>query len=120
MANSTDFLQYVKDQLSEWDEINLKRMFGVVGLYREGLMFGIVSSDSVYLKVDQTNKNKFVKSESKPLRLFKSDSEVASFYELPVDVIENADLFLEWAKESYTIQLNKSNKKSKRIQNKIT
>lgn len=34
-------------------------------------------------------------------------SEVPSYYELPVDVLENAEAFIEWAQESYAIQVNK-------------
>lgn len=42
MPVSKDFLDYVLDQLSEWGEVNVKRMFGGAGLYSDGLMFGLV------------------------------------------------------------------------------
>lgn len=78
-------------------------MFGVIGLYFDGLMFGMVSNDAVFLKVDESNKNKFLEADSAPLKLFKKNAEVPSFYELPVEVLENAELFVEWAKESFAI-----------------
>ena len=108
MAFSNDFFEFVQDQLSGWGTIGKKRMFGVLGLYREGLMFGIISKDIVYLKVDDSNKNKFIDAGSGPLKVFKNNSEVRSYYELPVDILDNAEAFIEWAKESYAIQVKRT------------
>ncbi len=107
MSYSNDFFDYVQDQLSAWCTIDNKRMFGVLGLYREGLMFGIIANDTVYLKVDDSNKQKFLDAGSTTLKVFKNKSEVPSYYELPVEVLENADEFIQWAKESYSIQVKK-------------
>ena len=107
MASSNDFFEYVQDQLSSWDRINKKSMFGVLGLYKDGLMFGIVAKGMVYLKVDDSNRKKFMDAGSGPLKVFDSNSEVPSYYLLPVDVLEDAEVFVEWAKESYSIQLSK-------------
>lgn len=108
MASSDDFFAFVQDQLAPWSRIDKKRMFGVLGLYREGLMFGIIARNMVYLKVDDSNKQKYIDAGSESLKVFKSNSEVPSYYELPVDVLEDADTFREWAEESYAIQLNKN------------
>ena len=47
MAASTDYLDFILDQLSNWKTIITKRMFGCVGLYADGLMFGISSCNCV-------------------------------------------------------------------------
>lgn len=107
MAASNDFLEYVLDQLSDLEDLYIKRMFGLQALYKDGLTFGLISKDIVYLKVDQSNKAKYEAAGSTPLKLFKNDSIVKSYYELPVEVLENAELFVEWVKESLTIQKNK-------------
>ena len=83
-------------------------MFGVLGLYCEGLMFGIVAKDKAYLKVDETNRQKYIDAGSETLKVFKNDSEVPSYYEVPVHVLEDSDAFIEWAKESYAIQRTKN------------
>lgn len=106
MTSSNDFFEYVQDQLSPWSDIDKKRMFGVLGLYRDGVMFGIIAKDMVYLKVGDSNKIKFLDAGSTTLKVFKNNSEVPSYYELPVNVLENSEEFIEWAKESYAIQTN--------------
>ena len=111
MSFTDDFFKYIQDQLSPWSDIYKKRMFGVIGLYREGLMFGIISKNIVYLKVDKSNINRFVDAGSTSLKVFKNNSEVPSYYELPADVLENSQTFIEWAEESYQIQVKKNSLK---------
>ena len=108
MASSNDFFDFVQDQLSPWSQIDKKRMFGVLGLYREGLMFGVIAKNMVYLKVNESNKPKFIAAGSSSLKVFKNNSEVPSFYEVPVDILENGDEFIKWAKESFEIQVIKN------------
>lgn len=109
MAASTDYLNFVLDQLSNWKTVNTKRIFGCIGLYAEGLMFGIIAKEIVYFKVDQTNKNNYLKAGSETLKLFKNNSSVASFYEVPIAILEDADNFINWANQSLEIQKSKNN-----------
>lgn len=111
MPVSNDFLDYVIDQLSNWGEINTKRMFGGAALYNDGLAFALVSNDVVYLKVDETNKDKYIQFGSSPLKPFKSDAIVPSFYNVPDEVFEDSDIFIEWAEESLLIQKKRNKSK---------
>ena len=108
MTLSDDYFNYVEDQLALWSPISSKRMFGVLGLYREGLMFGIIAENKVYLKIDDSNKHKYIKAGSTPLRVFKRKSEVPSYYELPEEVLEDSEKFMIWANESFEIQSKKN------------
>ena len=112
MPVSNDFLSYVLDKLAGWEEVYTKRMFGGVALYADGLVFALIARDVVHLKVDETNIENFKKEGSKPLKPFKNDAIVPSFYELPPDVFEDSDEFIKWANESLEIQkkLNKNKK----------
>lgn len=107
VKQTDDFYMFVKDQLSAWGEIDNKRMFGVKGIYKEGLMFGVIKNDTVYLKVDDSNKYKFIDAGSETLKVFKTNSEVLTYYRLPENVLDDAQEFVEWAKEAYRIQLKK-------------
>ncbi len=104
MAVSKNFLQFVLDQLSGWGNVEIKRMFGGAALYQDGLAFGMIAENIVYLKVDDTNRDKFIQEGSIPLTPFKNNATVLSFYNVPPDVFEDADEFVKWAKESLAIQ----------------
>ncbi|MGQ1788452.1 TfoX/Sxy family protein [Saccharicrinis sp. GN24d3] len=104
MAVSNDFLQYVLDQLSSGGNVHVNRMFGGAALYQEDLAFALIANDIFYLKVDNTNKEKYIVAGSTQLKPFKNNSTVLSFYNIPGDVLENSDKFVEWEKESLDIQ----------------
>ncbi len=104
MAVSNDFIQFVLDQLSGWGNVQVKRMFGGAALYQEELAFAMIADDVVYLKVDDTNRYKFLEAGAKQLKPFKNNATVLSFYNVPPDIFEDADEFIKWAKESLEIQ----------------
>ncbi len=104
MAVSNDFVQYVLDQLSGLGKVHIKRMFGGAALYQDELAFGMIANDVVYLKVDDTNRDKYLHEGSSQLKPFKNNATVLSFYNVPPDVFEDADEFVSWAKESLEIQ----------------
>jgi len=107
MAASTDYLDFILDQLSNWKTIITKRMFGCVGLYADGLMFGIIAKETIFFKVDETNKEQYLNAGSETLTLFKNNSTVASFYEVPIEILEDSDQFVVWAEASLDIQKRK-------------
>jgi DNA transformation protein len=104
MAVSNDFIQFVLDQFSGWDNVKTKRMFGGVALYKDELAFGMIAHDTVYFKVDDTNRDKYLKEDSIPLKPFKNNATVLSFYNVPSNVFEDSEEFTKWAKESLDIQ----------------
>ena len=104
MPVSEDFLDYLVDQLSEWGEVYAKRMFGGAGLFRGGLMFGLVADDIAYLKVDDRNIDKFLEAGSAQFKPYPDKPMVMSFWEIPADILEDRDKLSEWAEESLNIQ----------------
>lgn len=108
MAVSKDFTQYVLDQLAGWGHVQTKRMFGGVALYQDELAFGMISKDVVFLKVDESNRGKYVLEDSCPLKPFENNAVVLSFYNVPPDVFEDSEEFVKWAKESLEIQKSRN------------
>lgn len=104
MASSTNYLNFILDQLFNWKKVYTKRMFGCIGLYADGLMFGIIAKETIFFKVDKSNINNCLEADSKPLTLFKSNNIVASFYEVPIEIIENTNQFVLWTEASLNIQ----------------
>ena len=112
MAVSDDFVNFVVDQLSRWGPVSFRRMFGGAGLYRDGKMFGLIADDVAYLKVDDSNRDDFVKAGSSPFNPFpeKVKPTVMSYYEIPPEVLENPDELARWAERSLAIQVKASSR----------
>lgn len=104
MSVSKGFLDFILDQLSKWGNVSARRMFGGAGLYRDGKMFALIADDVVYLKVDDTNRDKFIQRGASPLKPFPNRPTVLSFYEVPEDIVESPGELIEWAEESLFIQ----------------
>ncbi|MBI5387121.1 MAG: TfoX/Sxy family protein [Verrucomicrobia bacterium] len=106
MALSDNFVNYVVDQLSRWGDVSVRRMFGGAGLYREGRMFGLIADDVVYLKVDDSNREDFLRAGSSPFKPYpdKGKTAVMSYYQVPSAVLEDPNELAQWAQRSLDIQ----------------
>ena len=63
MSLSLDYRDYILDQLSLVEDVMPRKMFGGLGVFKHGVMFGILSRmDGFYLKVDDINQPDFKRS----------------------------------------------------------
>ena len=100
MTMSPDFRDYLLDQLAPFGGVEAKRMFGGGGLYRDGTMFGLVSDDVLYLKVDDVNRADFEDAGMAPFTYTNKARKkpvAMSYYETPGDVLEDPDQLCAWA-----------------------
>ena len=56
MASSTDFVQYVSDQCAGAGEIAVKKMMGDWCLYCDGILFGLICDNNLYIKVTEAGR----------------------------------------------------------------
>lgn len=98
MAVSPSFRAFVQDQLSRGlAGISTRGMFGGVGIYAGDLFFALIAEDTLYLKVDDSNRPDFESRKLGPFRPFGSEGEVMQYYEVPAEVLESGDELAEWA-----------------------
>lgn len=98
MPVSEQYLDYVVDQLGCIGPITAKRMFGGVGLYFDSLFFGLIAGDVLYFKVDDENRGAYEAARAKPFQPYGDESYSMSYFEVPVDVLEDVDQLKLWAK----------------------
>jgi DNA transformation protein len=88
---------FVLDQLRELRGLESRAMFGGFGLYAGGKFFGIVFQGRLYFRTDATTRATYVGRGKKPFRP-NVRQRLNSYYEVPADVIENADELGDWAR----------------------
>jgi DNA transformation protein and related proteins len=92
MPVSSDYLQYVLEQLARLPRVSSRRMFGAIGLYSDTVFFGIIDNDTLFFKVDDSTRERYVTRGSQPFRPYKDRPEVSmSYFHVPADVLEDAD-----------------------------
>jgi DNA transformation protein len=96
---SRDYLDYVVDQLAPFVRVVTRRMFGGVGLYSQELFFGLIDDDTLYMKVDDTNRADYTTRGCEPFRPF-ADVASMSYFRVPADVLEDPDELAQWARKS--------------------
>ena len=109
---SDDFVDYVLELLGPFGTVGARRMFGGHGVYLDGLMFAIVSGDTLYLKADEMNRIEF---EQAGCEIFgyarKSRRATLGFFRAPEDALESPELMLPWARTAYAAALRANAKK---------
>ncbi len=109
MPISDEFLDYVIDQFAGWGEVSARKMFGGAGLYCDGAMFGLIADDVAYLKVDDSNREDFVRAGSSAFNPFpeKTKTYIMSYYENPADVLEDREQLGKWAERALAVARKK-------------
>ena len=106
MATDRAFVDYLLELLEPLPGITAKRMFGGYGLFRDGLMFGLVADSTLYFKVDDQNRALFEARELTPfIYEAKGKPVTMSYYEAPGEVLDNSDDMVEWAEIAYRATL---------------
>ena len=116
MAVSAEFSEFLKEQLAAFGPVDVRRMFGGAGLFRDGLMFGLIADDVLYFKVDDDNTARF---EEEGLDHFtyttkKGDKGLMSYRRAPERRLDDADEMTEWASDAFAAALRADRKKSKK------
>lgn len=115
MPVSADFHRFVVEQLAGLGSVASRSMFGGIGLYHEGLFFGLIDDDTLYLKVDGTNRDAYVSRGMKPFCPYpdKPEYQMGGYYQVPVEVLEDGSQLEVWARQSRQVALTAQARKAK-------
>ena len=101
------FKDFVLDQLSGLVDVEARRMFGGYGLYQDDTFFGIIHKGRLYFKIDESTVGEYRKRKMKPFRP-NARQTLKSYYQVPVEIIEDADKLSEWAGKAIACQKKKN------------
>ncbi len=100
----SEFVDYLKEVFEEFGPVRASKMFGGYGIYHNGVMFGLVADDTLYLKADETTSKYF---QSKGLGQFeyeKGKKKVKmSYYLAPEEILDDPDQAKLWAQRAYKV-----------------
>ena len=102
MAYSAEFRDHLLDLLAPLDAV-ARGMFGGLGIFRDGLMFGLVSDDRLYFRTDGENRPAYEAAGFGPFTYTgprTGRTAAMPYHEVPDDVIEDAEALVEWARQA--------------------
>jgi DNA transformation protein len=99
---SDGFRAFALDQLSHACEVSPRSMFGGVGLYADGLFFGLLAGDVLYLKADDNTRERFIKARARAFTPYPNRPS-AHYFSVPVAVLEDADDLRDWVADALDV-----------------
>lgn len=106
MATSKEFIDFLHEVFEQFGPIQAKRMFGGHGIYHDGLMFGLVVDNQLYLKVDEENRSFFTDLQLGPFIFEMKGKPVhLSYHQAPESLLDERDVAALWARRSWEAAL---------------
>ncbi|MFO7189024.1 MAG: TfoX/Sxy family protein [Pseudomonadota bacterium] len=110
MRVPSEFTLHIRDVFRLFGPVQVRRMFGGYGLYREGLMFAVVVDETLYLKTDAETVHDFRRRGLPPFQYLRRGKPVAmSYYQAPEEVMEDAAEAARWARRAFEAALRARN-----------
>jgi DNA transformation protein len=99
MVASDTFAEFLREQLAPLGRLTMRHMFGKTGVFCDGVMFGMVTENTLYFRVDDQNRVTFREACSfPPLNYEKKGSTIdLAFWRVPERLFDEPDEFVSWA-----------------------
>jgi DNA transformation protein len=92
------FREFLVDLFDPIDGVSFRRMFGGLGIFREGLMFALVAQDILYFKTDDKTRAGFEVEECGPFVYQAKDGpRSTSYWRAPERLFDEPEEFRGWA-----------------------
>ena len=109
----SEFVDSLDDVFALFGLVSAKRMFGGYGIYHNGLMFGLVADEVLYLKADDISVDEFEQHGSRPFEYEKNGKIVKmSYYLAPDEIYDDPEKAKEWAVVAFEAALRGKKSKS--------
>ncbi len=116
MAASAGFLAFLEEQLGALGPVSIRRMFSGAGVFADGIMFALVSNDTLYFKADETTRADF---EAEGMDAFTYATKggrntLISYWRAPERLFDEPDDMLVWARKALSIAKDAGAKKTRK------
>jgi DNA transformation protein len=88
-------------------------MFGGVGIYADQLFFALIDDDTLYFKVDDSNRPDFERLGMKPFQPYGEGGEIMQYYQVPTDLLEDLETLRPWVEKAIAVAARKARRRLK-------
>ncbi len=100
MVASKSFAEFLREQLTPMGRLTMRRMFGKTGVFCNGLMFGMIADDVLFVRVDEHNKAVFKEAGSTPPLNYEKQGRTIdlAFWRVPERLLDEPAELVTWAR----------------------
>lgn len=94
------FREFLRDLMEPLGGIAFRKMFGGLSIYQDGLVFALEIDGSLYFKVDEQTRGRFVAEECPQFEYTTKDGRTnqMSYWRAPERLYDEPDEFIEWCR----------------------
>jgi len=109
-----EFVSYIVELMQSMGPVHSKSMFGGHGIFLDGLMFGLIADNVLYLKIDTQTEADFISKDLEPFTYAKKNKVFKmNYYQAPEETLEDNEQMNTWANTAYTVAIRAAEKKKK-------
>ena len=105
MAKDTEFAAMIREALSPMGDVATRSMFGGFNVSLDGLTFGIIADDQLYLKVDDRTRGRYEAAGLKPFKPFPDKPASKGYYAVPDALLDEPETLCDWARDAFDAAL---------------
>jgi DNA transformation protein len=96
------FTAYLLDLLAPIGPVSARPMFGGVGLFHSGTMFGLITRDELFLKVGDANRAAYEAAGEAPFSYETKHGThtIGSYWRCPPDLLDDVETLQAWARQA--------------------
>jgi DNA transformation protein and related proteins len=93
-----------------------RKMFGGVGIFKDGLIFALVAADALYMKADDATSPAYAAEASGPFVYAGMRGKAISmpYWRIPERLLDEPEEFAEWARKAFAVAQRTQKHKSKK------
>ncbi|MFZ2031796.1 MAG: TfoX/Sxy family protein [Vitreimonas sp.] len=125
MAADDSFHAFVKELFAGMGPVQIKRMFGGAGVYADGLMFGLLDSDTIHIKANDDAMKADLITEGSGAFVWipqngprKGEQIDLGYWRLPDAALDDPDEAVKWGRRALALAKAKAAAKPKRAASK--
>jgi len=98
---------FIRDLFAPFGPVTVRRMFSGAGIFADGLMFGLVIRDVIYLKADDLNRADFEREGCAPFTYTRGkksgrpSQHALPYWRLPERLYDDPDELALWARRAF-------------------
>ncbi len=100
----TEFVDFLQEVFRSFGSVEARKMFSGYGLYHDGVVFGLVADETLYLKADETIAHYFEEKNLGQFEYSRGDKIVKmSYYLAPEEIFDDPEEAAKWARRSFEV-----------------
>ena len=111
--------EFIRDLFAQFGPITVRRMFSGAGIFCDGMMFGLIVRDVIYLKADDISVADFEREGCAPFTYTRGKSSgrprqhALPYWRLPERLYDDPDELADWARRAFAAAERKKLKPSR-------